>query len=308
MPFRFDPSEEGGRSIGAICRGENASAPLPGAQGKFGELRGGAYVAFRPAGARLRLIVGKVVENMPESRALLVRAMEGSYGPGRLRVFWTTPANQPTEVVQYKGIFREVSLMKNGALAYGDLRAMEGGGYQLVVQEPDEGGELAANTLEEGYGCCHCGLQPRAPKAECPTCGKAMHMSCVHLECGGVQPTVAEEAEPAAEAAQAEKRVEGFHDSTFSINPKRSSLMSDASLVGENSTGVNLALERPVAKFDSKRWKRCSRWAMPDCCGPRLQCGYPLVRWCGLPNQRLTLLRVIGCSAWLGVSSANRSR
>ena len=115
------------RSLGEIVGGK-PPAPLPGPKGKFGATLPGAMALYRPSVNKKELIVGRVTQNLRESKAMVVVPYAGVWSSTRVR--WS-PGSLPAETVSYKSLFREVSLGPNGTLRYADLSAVEHGGYSL---------------------------------------------------------------------------------------------------------------------------------------------------------------------------------
>ena len=69
-----------------------------------------------------RIIVGRVTQNLRESKAMVVvPCYVGVWSSTRVR--WS-PGSLPAETVSYKSLFREVSLKPNGTLRYADLSAV----------------------------------------------------------------------------------------------------------------------------------------------------------------------------------------
>ena len=94
------------RSLGEIVGGK-PPAPLPGPKGKFGATLPGAMLLYRPSANKKELIVGRVTQNLRESKAMVVVPYAGLWSSTRVR--WS-PGSLPAETVSYKSLFREVSL------------------------------------------------------------------------------------------------------------------------------------------------------------------------------------------------------
>ena len=80
--------------------------------------------------ARKQLAVGEVVENLWNSKAVLLRPWIGTWSS--MRVKWAR-AEDARETVSYRQLLREVRLLKAGELSYADRRAVEDGHYELVA-------------------------------------------------------------------------------------------------------------------------------------------------------------------------------
>ena len=104
--------------------GGKPPAPLPGPKGKFGATLPGAMVLYRPSANKKELIVGRVTQNLRESKAMVVVVVPHAGVWSSTRVRWS-PGSLPAETVSCKSLFREVSLGPNGTLRYADLSAVE---------------------------------------------------------------------------------------------------------------------------------------------------------------------------------------
>ena len=51
--------------------GGQSPAPLPGPKGKFGAMIAGALVLYRPDASKKELVVGKVLQNLRDSKACI---------------------------------------------------------------------------------------------------------------------------------------------------------------------------------------------------------------------------------------------
>ncbi|CAE7883936.1 unnamed protein product [Symbiodinium microadriaticum] len=110
------------RSLGDIVGGK-PPAPLPGPKGKFGATLPGAMVLYRPSSNRKELIVGRVTQNLRESKAMVI-------------VPYT---------VSYKSLFREVSMGPNGTLRYADLSAVA---WWLLLGRFAHGGSSSQEVID----------------------------------------------------------------------------------------------------------------------------------------------------------------
>ena len=72
------------RSLGDIVGGK-PPAPLPGPKGKFGATLPGAMVLYRPSSNRKELIVGRVTQNLRESKAMVIVPYAGVWSSTRVR-------------------------------------------------------------------------------------------------------------------------------------------------------------------------------------------------------------------------------
>jgi hypothetical protein len=125
-----DFEKSGSRSLGGMLRNkDDGEAPIPGSRAKFAKLGPGAYVVYKApvAGTPKSIIVGRLVENMVHEGAMKLRRYVGVWGQTRVR--WT--ASEQDDIVRYQQVVREVSLHRDGAISYSDLRALENGRYEL---------------------------------------------------------------------------------------------------------------------------------------------------------------------------------
>ena len=99
--------------------GGQSPAPLPGPKGKFGAVIAGTLVLYRPDASKKELVVGKVLQNLRDSKAVVLQPYAGVWGSTRVR--WS-PARVNPETVSYRSLFREVQIGTDGALKYSDLR------------------------------------------------------------------------------------------------------------------------------------------------------------------------------------------
>ena len=109
------------RSLGGMLR--TAAAPVQGTKSRFAGIGVGAYVVYQPPVARSAksVVVGRVTENVVESAILKLNRYDGAWGHTRVR--WTRTEHHDTP--RYAQVVREVALHRDGAISYGDLRALE---------------------------------------------------------------------------------------------------------------------------------------------------------------------------------------
>jgi hypothetical protein len=129
-----DFEKSGSRSLGGMLQNkDDGEAPIPGSRAKFAKLGPGAYVVYKApvAGTPKSIIVGRLVENMVHEGAMKLRRYVGVWG--QTRVKWTV--SEQDDIVRYQQVVREVSLHRDGATSYSDLRALENGRYELQASQ-----------------------------------------------------------------------------------------------------------------------------------------------------------------------------
>ena len=119
------------RSLGTMLR---TSAPIPGTKSRFAGVGVGAYLAYKPPVPETAksVVIGRVMENAVETAIFKLARYEGTWAQTRVR--WARTEHQ--DIVRYSQVVREVSLHRDGAISYGDLRALERGNWHLqAVQD-----------------------------------------------------------------------------------------------------------------------------------------------------------------------------
>ena len=122
------------KSLGSMLKNPDPSA-LAGAKSKFASVGAGAYVVYKPPVAEhpKSVIVGRVIENNVSQAMMKIQRYEGKWNLSRVR--WTKA--EEVDVVRYSLIVREVTLHRDGAVTYSDLRALDAGNWRMQVQKAE---------------------------------------------------------------------------------------------------------------------------------------------------------------------------
>ena len=148
-PFILETPQNGIRSIGTMIQ----AAPIPESREKHGKIAAGALVLYRPPlpTTPKSVVVGRVIQNMVTEALLRVQRFVGRWQ--ETRVQWKPAEPSQEDFVPYKNVVREVSLQRDGALFYSDLRAVENGHWRLEVPEeplsPERSYSFNDSTLEK---------------------------------------------------------------------------------------------------------------------------------------------------------------
>ena len=123
------------KTLGSMLRNQDEGAAATAAKSKFAQVGSGAYVVYKqPVAERPKsVIVGRIIENNVPQAMMKIQRHQGRWVLSRVK--WTK--TDEVDVIRYSLVIREVSLHRDGAITYSDLRAIDAGHWEMQVLKED---------------------------------------------------------------------------------------------------------------------------------------------------------------------------